>query len=115
MIPKMTKLLDSKLKEEVDFSEAAKDCSNIHCKWLNNEPAGQRAFIPDANDCDECYSVLRIYSCDLEEFKPTPPEYEDMWGNEGYWIYKTMLGNIGERDKRSLPFVNTYVSLILDV
>ena len=29
-----------------------------------------------------------------------------MWGKEGYWIYKTMLDNIDERDKRSLSFMN---------
>ena len=106
MIPKMRKLLDPKLRDEVDFSEATKDCSNIHRKWLNNQAAGRRAFIPDDNDRDECYSALRIYSCALEESKLIPLEYEDMWGEEGYWIYKTMLDNIGERDKRSLPFVN---------
>ena len=99
MIPKMRKLLDTKIRDEIDFSEAAKDCSNIHCKWLYNESAGRRAFIPDVNDRDECYSALRIYSCALEESKLIPTEYEDMWGEDGYWIYKTMLDNIGERDK----------------
>ena len=83
MIAKMRKLLDPKLRDEVDFSEASMDCSNIHCKWLNNEPAGRRAFIPDINDPDECYSVLKIYSCALEESKLIPWEYE-VWGKEGY-------------------------------
>ena len=83
MIPKMRKLLDPKHRDEVDFSEAAKDCSTIHCKWLNNEPAGTRAFIPDVDDRGECYSALRIYSCALEESKMIPTEYEDMWGEEG--------------------------------
>ena len=106
MIPKMKGLLVPKLRAEVDFTEALKDCSHIHYKWLNNEAAGTRAFIPDINDRDDCYSALRIYSCALEESKLIPTEYVDVWGEEGYWIYKTMLDNIGERDKRSLPFVN---------
>ena len=29
-----------------------------------------------------------------------------MCGEDGYWIYKSLIENIGEREKRCLPFVN---------
>ena len=106
MIPKMNILLDPKAWSEVDYTEAAKDCSKIFMKWLHNEAAGTRAFIPDLNDRDECYAALQIYSCALEESKLIPIEYQDSFGEEGIWVYNTMIENIGEREKCSLPFVN---------
>jgi len=97
MIPKMRGLLKPELRDEVDFNEAAKDCSNVFAHWLNNEPAGTRAFIPSKEDRDKCYAALQIYSCALEESQLIPSEYQDMFGDEdGYWIYRTMLDNIGE-------------------
>ena len=44
MLPKMTALMSATVKYEVDFEEAAKDCSNIFLWWIDNQPAGTRAL-----------------------------------------------------------------------
>ena len=106
MITKMRGLLTPQLRDEVDYKEATKDCSNIAVMWLKNEAAGTRAFIPDVNDRDQCYAALKIYSCALEESNLIPTEFVEVWGEDGYWVYKTMLDNIGSRERASLPFVN---------
>ena len=47
MIPKMRKLLNPRIKAEVDYIEAARDGSNILVEWAQGRAAGTRAFIPD--------------------------------------------------------------------
>jgi len=57
VITKMRGLLHQGVKHEVDFVEATKDTSYILARWMNGQPAGKKAFIPDADDRDECYYV----------------------------------------------------------
>ena len=106
MIPKMRGLLKPTSKDEVDFAEATKDCSNIFMWWVDNQPAGNRAFIPDDTDREVCFSALKIYFCAAEEAKHIPIEYCQMFGGEGTDMYNEMLCLIGEREKKCLPFVN---------
>ena len=79
MITKMRGLLTPQLRDEVDYKEATKDCSNIAVMWLKNEAAGTRAFIPDVNDRDQCYAALKIYSCALEESNIIPTKFVEVW------------------------------------
>ena len=106
MLTKMRGLLTLQLRDEVDYKEAKKDCRNITVMWLKNEAAGTRAFIPDVNDRDQCYTALKIYLCALEESNLIPTEFMEVRGEDGYWVYTTMLDNIGSRESASLPFVN---------
>ena len=67
MIPKMRGLLKPTSKDEVDFAEATKDCSKNFMWWVDNQPAGNRAFIPDDTDREVCFSALKMYFCAAEE------------------------------------------------
>ncbi len=75
MIPKMRGLMHQRVKYEVDFSEAVKDLSNVYLWWLDNQPAGSRAFIPDLADREVCFDALKIYSCAVEEAEQIPNEF----------------------------------------
>ena len=66
-----------------------------------------RAFIPDLKDRDECYADLEIYSCAGKEAKQIPQEYIEYYGeDDSIRIYNELIGMIGEREKKCLPFVN---------
>ena len=106
MMKKMRGLLDPKLRSEVDFTEAAIDCSNVFTSWSNNVAGGLRAFIPDVNYRDKYYAALKIHACAVEEVKAIPVEYQERFGEDGYWMYNLLMANIGDRDKHSLHFVN---------
>ena len=106
MLNKIRGLLTPQLRNKVDYKEATKDCNNIAVMWLKNEAAGTRAFTPDVNDRDECYASLKIYSCALEESKIIQTKFVEVWRENGYWVYKTMLDNIGSRERASLLFVD---------
>ena len=62
------------LRCEVHYAEAEKDLRNVWHKWHNNQTAGTWAFIPDVNDRDECFIVLCIFSCAVEEANAIPTE-----------------------------------------
>ncbi len=106
MIPKMQRLMDADVKYEVDFGEAVQDLSNIYLWWMDDQPAGTRAFIPDLRDREICLAALQIYSCAAEEAKQIPKEYCEEFGYEGLDMYNEMVSMIGEQEKRCLPFVN---------
>ena len=106
MITKMNGLLDPKMRREVDHAKASKDCSNVLIQWTNNVAAGIRAFIPDVDDQDVCYVALRISTCDVEEVKAIPGEYEEHFGKDNNCMYNQLIANSGEREKTCLPFVD---------
>ena len=58
----MRGLMQPNLRCEVDYSEAAKELSNLWHKWHSNKSAGTRAFKLDVNDQDECCTALHIFS-----------------------------------------------------
>ena len=109
MLIKMRGLLASQSRNEVDYKEATKDCSNIAVMWLKNEAAGIRAFIPDINDRDQCYATLKIYSCALKESNIIPTEFVEVWGEDSYWVYKNMLDNIRSREREPVYHLLTCV------
>ena len=106
MVPKMRALLRPQTKDEVDFLEATKDLSNVYLWWLDDSPAGSRAFIPDIEDRDTCLAALQIYSCAAEEAERIPEEFNEAFGFEGPHMYNELICLIGEKEKKCLPFVN---------
>ena len=115
MIPKMQKLTNLQVKEEVDYVEANRDVSNILTRWMNGDAAGTRAFIPDLKHRDDCYAALKIFSCAEEESKKIRLEYLSLFGrDEGVDIYNKLLDVIGEQDKGCLPLVNRCLRVYID-
>lgn len=106
MIKKMRRLLHPTMRDQVDYEEATKDCSNIFLWWIDNQPAGSNAFIPTYEDREICAAALQIYACAAEEARCIPIEYYTEFGDEGIHLYNELIGIIGEQDKKCLPFVN---------
>ena len=115
MLPKMRKLTDLQLREEIDYEEATRDISNILARWMNGHAAGTRVFIPDIEERDEIYAALKIFSCAEEESRTIRKEYLKLFGrDEGVDIYNKLLDVIGEQEKACLPLVNSCLRVYMD-
>lgn len=106
IIAKMRCLLDSEVRNEVDYVEAIADISVIRVCWQSGNPVGRRAFIPTPEDRDMAVNALQILSCAFEERKQVMNEYIQAFGFEGLDVYNELLSNISDHDRKALPFVN---------